>query len=116
VSVLLTALGGLFIFKIKDDPFRALRPIDMQVYLDNANSLRGNVYKVEGTVVHLLAWRPDKGRLISVQVDARAGFELLPIVIPVDFSHVNIQKGQTFFFRVGVGEGGVVTANAIEKA
>ncbi len=41
--------------------------LDVKAYLENANSLRGNVYKIEGEVTNALAWSPSTGRLIAVR-------------------------------------------------
>ena len=38
-------------------------------YLNNANSLRGNVYKVKGQITQSLGYSRAKGRLFSVEVD-----------------------------------------------
>ena len=48
---LLVGGGGFWLFKQASDPFRTLQPLEVSAYLDNANSLRGNVYKIEVTIL-----------------------------------------------------------------
>ena len=68
VGVLLQNSGG--------DPYRTVPALDLGDYLNNANSLRGNVYKVKGQIMQSLGYSRAKGRLFSVEVDgenARGG-------------------------------------------
>src|SRR4051812_9257786 len=76
-------VGGWALYKNVSDPYRTLTPLDISAYLENANSLRGNFYKVNATVDTQLAWAPQRGRLYSVEVDERK--EVLPIMIPASF-------------------------------
>ncbi len=55
--------GGTYLWRSLSDPFRTLPSIDVDAYLNNANSLRGNVYKLSGTVDGELEWSPTGGRL-----------------------------------------------------
>ncbi|MBA3962980.1 MAG: hypothetical protein H0X40_13930 [Chthoniobacterales bacterium] len=105
--------GGWALYKNVSDPFRTLTPLDVSAYLDNANSLRGNVYKVTGTVETQLAWAPLKGRLYSVAADDRN--DVLPLLIPASFNSMNIQRGQRYFFKIQVGEKGILLVQDIRK-
>lgn len=111
--VIAAIAGGYFLYNFVGDPFRALTPLDVPVYLDNSNSLRGNTYKVSGTVASKLAWSPTVGSLYSIEVESTG--EMLPLLVPAEFNHVNIQKGQRFFFRVEVGEKGILRAQELKK-
>ncbi len=88
----------------------------METYLENANSLRGNVYKIDGTIDNQLTWSPTAGRLVSVIVAGPSGEQPLPVLVPSTFNHVNIQKDQRFEFRIEVGERGVLRVQDIRKA
>ena len=90
VAFSITAAVGFFLFRMANDLYRTKKPLDISAYLDNSNSLRGNEYKVEGTVTSLLAWNPDEGRLISVEVKDPAP-EYLPIFVPAQFNDENLQ-------------------------
>jgi hypothetical protein len=86
------------------------------VYLENSNSLRGNTYKVTGLVWNSLAWSADRGRLFAVEVESRNDTEMLPVLIPAAFNHVNVQKGQKFIFKVEIDENGILKVQDLQKA
>ena len=88
--------GGAYLWIALGDPYRTLAPIDVATYLDNANSLRGNVY------------------LFSVLADG-SKTDVLPILIPPGFDHINIQKDQRFSFKIEVGDKGILKASDMRK-
>jgi hypothetical protein len=111
--VVLAMAGGWALFKEVSDPYRTLTSLNVSAYLENANSLRGNVYKLNATVDTQLAWAPRAGRLYSVEVDGRN--DVLPVMIPASFNSMNIQKGQRYFFKLEVGEKGILRVQDIRK-
>ena len=118
VVVALAAIGGgYFMFSTVNDPYRTIAPLDVEVYLENSNSLRGNVYKLPGTVDDQLAWSPADGRLFSIKVDSRSAAtrDIVPLLVPPEFNHVNIQRGQRYLFKIEVGDKGILTAADIQK-
>lgn len=104
---------GRMLYSNISDPYRTLTPLDVPAYLENANSLRGNVYKISVTVDTQLAWSPTSGRLYSVEVEGRP--DLLAVLIPAAFNALNIQKGQRYFFKIEVGEKGILRAQDVRK-
>jgi len=110
----ITAGVGYFLFGMVNDIYRTKKPLEIQVYLNNANSLRGNEYKVEGTVTSLISWNPDLGRLISIEVKDPSP-EYLPIFVPPQFNDVNFQKGQDFQFLLKVADKGILHAVDLKK-
>ena len=106
--------GGAYLWTVLSDPYRTLTPMDVAAYLDNANSLRGNVYKLTGTIDSELAWSATQGRLFSVVAEGTKT-DILPLVIPPQFDKVNIQKDQKFSFKIEVGDKGVLTASDLKK-
>jgi hypothetical protein len=104
--------GGWFLYSRVSDPFRTLTPLDVPAYLDNANSLRGNVYKITATVQTQLAWSTS-GRLYSVETEN--GGNLLPVLIPAQFNEMNIQKGQRYYLQIKVEDKGILKAQGIRK-
>ena len=115
VAVLIAAAmaGGWLLYKSISDPYRTLTPLDVSVYLANANSLRGNVYKLNATVDTQLAWAPNQGRLYSVDVNGRD--DILPVLIPASFNSMNIQKGQRYYLKIEVGDKGILRVRDIRK-
>ena len=113
--VLAAALGGgAYVWTTLSDPYRTLTPIDVPTYLDDANSLRGNVYKLTGTIDQQLAWSPSDGRLFSVIPDNGKN-DVLPVVVPPKFDSINIQKDQRFSFKIEVGDKGVLMVSDMRK-
>lgn len=105
--------GGALLYQKAGDPYRTMTPLPVQDYLTNSNSLRGNAYKIDAIVVEALKYSPTAGRLFSVEIN---GTERLPVLVPAEFNHVNIERGQHFFFKVAVEEKGVLRAQEVKKA
>jgi hypothetical protein len=106
--------GGAYLWMSLSDPYRTLTPIDIPTYLDNANSLRGNVYKLSGTIDSELAWSPSGGRLFAVLADG-SKTDVVPLLVPPELNYVNIQKDQRYFFKIEVGDKGILTASDLRK-
>lgn len=106
--------GGYWLFSQANDSFRTLTAFPAEAYLENSDGVRGNVYRVEGTISDQLSWSPNAGRLISVNLEA--GGNVVALLVPGKFNSVNIQKGQHFTFEVEVAEKGVLKARALRKA
>ena len=103
--------GGFFAFNRAGDPYRTMTPLPVADYLENSNSLRGNSYKLDGTIAQSLEWSPSAGRLFSVEV----GADVVPILIPPALNQINLDRGQRYFFKIQVGDKGVLTAQDVKK-
>jgi len=109
--VVVAAIAGGWALKgTVTDPFRTLAPFPTADYLQNSNSLRGNVYKVDAVVGEQLHYSKS-ARLISVEVNG----EPLSIIVPAELRDTNVQKGQRLMFKVEVGDKGVLKALEIKK-
>jgi hypothetical protein len=95
------------------EPFRTTDNLDVASYLENANSLRGNTYRLDAEVLNSLAMSPTEGRLISVQPGPG---QIVPVLIPSRFNHLNIQRGQRFVFMVQVDERGILQVTDLTKS
>jgi hypothetical protein len=105
--------AAIYLLGSKDsNPTRTTPPLDVASYLANANSLRGNIYKLQGTVAESLAWSPDSGRLIAVQTDD----DIIPILVTPDFNSMNIQKEQRLEFILEVDEKGILRTRKVTKS
>ena len=93
------------------DPYRTMTALPVADYLENSNSLRGNTYKLDATISQSIEWSPTAGRLFSVDV----GPEVLPILIPASLNHINLDRGQRYYFKIQVGDKGVLTAQDVKK-
>ena len=78
----LAVLGGIAIQSQGGDAFRTVPELDLGEYLANANSLRGNSYKVKGVIAQSLGYSRGKGRLFSVEVNGPGGDGVLPVLVP----------------------------------
>ncbi len=117
VAVLLVLgafIGSRLFITATSDPYRTVATLDVKAYLENANSLRGNVYKIEGEVTNALAWSPSTGRLIAVGVNN--GQDVLPVLVTTNFNDINIQKGQRFIFLLEVDDKGILRTKNLSKA
>ena len=114
VLVVAAFLGSRFFVTTSSQPFRTATPLDVATYLENANSLRGNVYRLQGEVLNSLGWSPTKGRLIAVGVDD--GRQVVPVLVTTDFSHINIQRGQRFIFLLEVDDKGILRTKDMTKS
>ena len=104
---------GLYLFGSKDsNPARTTPPLDIESYLSNANSLRGNVYKLKGTVSESLAWSPESGRLIAVETEEN----VIPVLVTPEFNAMNIQKEQILMFILEVDEKGILRTRQVTKS
>lgn len=114
VLILAAFVGSRFLITTTLQSFRTAAPLDVATYLENANSLRGNVYKIQGEVLNSLGWSPTKGRLIAVGVDGDK--QVIPVLVTTSFSHINIQRGQRFVFLLEVGDKGIVRTKDMTKS
>jgi hypothetical protein len=114
VLVLAAFVGSRFFVTATSEPFRTVSSLDVKTYLENANSLRGNVYKIEGEVVNSLAWSPSKGRLVAIKVEE--GDDVVPVLVTTNFNHINIQKGQKFIFLLEVDDKGILRTKDMTKS
>jgi hypothetical protein len=113
VVLFLVLAATVFLISQGSEPYRTTDNLDVSSYLENANSLRGNTYRLDAEVLNALAMSPSQGRLISVQ-PGEGG--VLPVMIPSSFNHLNIQRGQRFVFMVQVDERGILQVTDMTKS
>lgn len=110
--IVIVALGFVFLGSKDKSTHRTIPSLNVGAYLENSNSLRGNTYKLEGKVAESLAWSPDSGRLIAIEIDN----EIIPVLVTADFNDMNIQKEQRLVFLVAVDEKGILRTRKVEKS
>ncbi len=88
--------------------------LNLTTYRNNANSLRGNVYQVEGRVEETLRWTADRGRLISFEASDAMDTIPVPVLVPEEFSNVNIERGTEMLMVVRVDRDGTLVAESVE--
>jgi hypothetical protein len=97
--------------KLTGNPFSGAQ------YADN-KIVRGNTYVLTGTILKQLRFGADSSRLFSVEVKDEGDKETVPVpvLVPPEFSSVNIQVGQEFQISVLVDKDGVLRAKEIRKS
>jgi len=115
VTIAVLFFGGKLIFSGKSEKSLSGTELDMATVEENANSLRGNEYVVEGKIDEQVLWTADKGQVVSIKVDSPAGPRFLGIEIPPGMSDVNIEREQTYAFRVSFRQGGIAVAEEITR-
>lgn len=109
------AFAGKMFFGDKAGASLQGTPLDMRSAVENANSLRGNEYVVEGRIDDQLAWDPQHGQVISLKVVDGGSPDFLAIEIPASLSNINLEREQSYSFRVRIREGGIAVAEQISR-
>jgi hypothetical protein len=117
-ALVLVVIGvGYLLYGKANDPYRTMKLLPVADYMENANSLRGNVYKLDGTVSRSLDWSATAGRLFSVDVSGTSTpGEVVPLLVPAEFNNLNIERGQRFLFKIEVGDKGILRVQDLRKA
>jgi len=113
---LLLASAGAYFLQKGSNPYRTTEPLKPSDYFENANSLRGNVYQMEGVILNALAQNPEKGRLFSISVTSESKKWPMPILIPAKLRQINLQKNQSYRAKVKVDDTGILVAEEIQKS
>lgn len=118
--VLLLAAAAYYSFSqnAAESSLRTVEELNPDLYYENANSLRGNTYKMDVTIDSALGNSPSKGRLFSVILknpDKSAAAAMLPVLVPTQLGNLTIQKGQHYLMKVKVVENGLLQAEEAFK-
>jgi hypothetical protein len=116
LSVAILAAGASFLFSSRRhqseaDSSSSSGGFPINDFLTNAQSLRGNRYALEGSVVKTLEYVPESGRMIAVEVSGNP----LPLLIPKRLEALNVERGQRYRFGVTIDQRGVPTVDSAKK-
>jgi len=114
IFIVLLAIGGRMFVGRKSTGFDKVRKLDVEAFLENGNSMRGNEYSVKGNIDEKLRWTPDRGQIVSLKIDVNGKTELIGIEIPPEFNHLNIEREQRYAFKVRIRKGGIPVATAVQ--
>lgn len=98
--------------------YRTTEELDPSIYYENANSLRGNTYKIDAEIDSALGNSPTKGRLYSVTIknSSKNGAPVvLPVLVPLELGNLTIQKGQHYLMKVKVVDDGLLKVEEARK-
>jgi len=114
IFIVLVAFGGKMLVGRKSTGFDKVRKLDVEAFLENGNSMRGNEYSVKGSIDEKLRWTPDRGQVVSLKIDVNGRTEFIGIEIPPQFNHLNIEREQRYAFKVRIRKGGIPVATAVQ--
>ncbi len=107
--------AGFFMSKSSSKEFSTLQEIPIVDYRDNANSLSGNQYRLEGKVISKQRWTADRGQVVAVQVDQSNGDSgALSVVIPPELGEINIERGLQYSMHIEIVSTGIARAVAVK--
>ena len=122
ILLLLLIVGAVGYWSIgrggSEASLRTTEQLDPALYYDNANSLRGNTYKIDAEIDSSLGNSPSKGRLFSVvlkQATKGGAPVVLPVLVPPALGSLTIQKGQHYLMKVKVVEDGLLKVEEARK-
>ncbi|MDR0532535.1 MAG: hypothetical protein LBH01_01115 [Verrucomicrobiales bacterium] len=114
VILAIGVVGGIFLTRYLNDPYRTLESFPVAKFLENYQSLAGSRFKAELRVEADLIWKENTGRLMlfSTSDDSRPIAVMVPAVVAKD---IYFTKGQTYMAELEVKEGGLIYANSCRK-
>lgn len=119
VGIGVALIGVIFVGQIllskKAKSFSDAHPLDVKAFLEDGNAFRGDEFYVEGKIDEKLRWTPSKGQIVSIRVKTPGGEEILPVQIPDKFNKLNIDREQSYAFKVDIKEGGIPVATSIQR-
>jgi hypothetical protein len=118
--IVIAAAGGFYGLRQNggDASLRTTEELDPSIYYENANSLRGNTYKIDAEIDSSLGNSPTKGRLFSVilkNASKNGAPVVLPVLVPTSLGNLTIQKGQHYLMKVKVIEDGLLKVEEARK-
>ena len=115
VAIVVAIVAGKSLLGKKSAGFGDVSELRVEELLDNGNMLRGNDYVVQGQIDQKLQWTSDRGQLVSVKVETPGGDQFVAILIPPEFSKLNMEVRQKYAFRVKFHQGGIAVATGINR-
>lgn len=116
VVVVIVIIGGKSLLKRKPTGFADANPLNVEEFLQDGNSLRGNVYAVEGKIDDKLRWTTNRGQVVSLMVTVEGKEPVpIPVEIPQEFNHLNIEREQRYAMRIKVRQQGIPVATDVKR-
>ena len=111
-ALILVLAGGFALLNKKSGGFSD-PPLPIDAFLNNANSLRGNIYSVEGRINSI---RPrDNGKFVHLRVDENGKDRHVFVVVPNDLNKINLEREQSYAFKVEIKSGGIPMASKLSR-
>lgn len=115
IAVLLVAIFvvGVSLLTKKKSPFNSDPVLPMSDIMQNANSLRGNTYRVEGKIEE--RWVKSSSEGVHLSVNESGQLYPVFIKIPQGLERPNLEREKQYSFSVEIGEGGIPIAKGIQR-
>jgi len=111
IAVIGALIAGKVTLDKRSQHFSNVSELPVADFQDNANSLSGNEYRVSGKISEKLKWTSDRGQLISLTTEETKGKTgVIGIMVPAGVDTVNIEKGQSYTFKVEINREGLPIA------
>ena len=111
VAVLGALVAGKLILDKRSQHFSNVDELSIKDFQNNANSMSGSTYRVSGKIVEKLKWTSDNGQLISISSDQTGGKSgMIGIMVPSGVDKINLEKGQSYTFKVEIDREGLPVA------
>ena len=104
---------GKFVLDKRSQHFAGLSELTVSDMQDGATTLSGNEYRLTGKITQKEKWTPDQGQLINVSVDqGEKGQDKgnIPVFVPAGVDKINLEKGQSYTFKVEINRAGLPVA------
>ncbi len=115
VAIIAAIFGGKSMLKKESTSFSDAYPLDVVAFLEDANAFRGDEFFVEGKIEEKLRYTRSNGEIVSIRVKTAGGEEIIPIQIPDKFNKLNIDRKQSYAFKILIKEGGIPVATEIKR-
>jgi hypothetical protein len=115
VAIIALVIVGKILMTKKAESFSDAFPLDVKAFLEDGNAFRGDEFFIEGKIDEKLRWTPSDGQIVSIRVKTPGGEEIIPVRIPNKFSDLNIDREQSYAFKIDIKEGGIPIATAIKR-
>ena len=111
IAVIGALVAGKIFLDKRSQHFAKTGELPVADFRDNANSLSGNEYRVTGKISEKLKWTTDKGQIISLNAESSEGSgTMIGIMVPAGVDQVNLEKGQSYTFKVEINREGLPIA------
>ena len=104
---------GKFVLDKRSQHFTGLSELSVRDMKDGATTLSGNEYRLTGKITQKEKWTPDQGQLINVTVDQGEKGNI-PVFVPAGVDTINLEKGQSYTFKVEINRAGLPVALEIK--
>lgn len=111
IVVIAALIAGKYFLNQRSQHFADITELSISDLKNNANSLSGNSYRISGKISEKLKWTSNKGQILSLSVEhSQNESGIIPIMVPANISSINLERGQSYIFKIEVNREGLPIA------